>query len=34
MRLILLALAGLALAGCVIEPMQPSDFHHHHHWNH
>jgi hypothetical protein len=33
MRLILLALAGLALAGCVVEPMHPNDFHYRHHWN-
>jgi hypothetical protein len=31
MRFILLALAGLALAGCVVEPLQPSIHYRHHH---
>jgi hypothetical protein len=26
MRLILLAIIGLALAGCVVEPIHPNDF--------
>jgi hypothetical protein len=30
MRLILLALTGLILAGCVVEPLQPH--YHHRHW--
>jgi hypothetical protein len=31
MRLILLALTGLALAGCVVEPLQPSGVHYRYH---
>jgi outer membrane biogenesis lipoprotein LolB len=30
MRFVLLALAGLLLAGCVVEPIQPN--YHHRHW--
>lgn len=34
MRLILLALAGLALAGCVVEPLEPVGGHYRHHHHH
>jgi hypothetical protein len=32
MRLILLALAGLTLAGCVIEPIHPHYYRYYGHW--